>query len=425
MAAACVKGLGFLLFVWLARVLSVEEYAKFGILYGAQTGVAAFAQAGILECAIGQLQRYQSARARSELFGALIGIFLLCGTLSAGVVVCGYSLATQVFSLRELYLFALAAGVGLLTAFGALEAGFLRLEERHEAALAWSSFFPAMTYVGGALVCLAAPSAGAFFAGGLGGVLLGFGIALRRGMGWFGVRRPATVVDHWPQLVAPYLVVAIVGWLSGYGANGLIRALTSTEEVARYTFLFTLASIPQLLATSMNQVWSPRFYRIIHELPPIEVERRNRRFFLWQGLALGVCGTCLLLAYVFGLEFVGGHVNAYKGLGYGLTLLAGSYIVSIPWWHAQNYFFVHSQGRLLMRITIHAGVVGFALWAALIVWYGSAGLYLGFAVQVAIRSLWIWVVAHRRWGIRFPWQGILAGSAGLLSTCALLTWWRG
>src|SRR5206468_1752711 len=182
--------------------------------------------------------------------------------------------------------------------------------------------------------------------------------------------------------IAPFVALTFLGWLSGYGNNYVVRALFDSSDVAKFTFAFTLASIMQLVATSLNQVWSPRFYRIVHEQSWDETDRRNRQFFRWQGLAMGLVGGLVIGIFPSAISLVGGNLVAYQAIQIELMLLFAGYVVLCPWWHCQNYFLVYGKGRELMRVVFKSSVIGVVVWLLLMWWLGSIGIYVGFLVQM-------------------------------------------
>jgi Na+-driven multidrug efflux pump len=90
-----------------------------------------------------------------------------------------------------------------------------------------------------------------------------------------------------------------------------------------------------------------------------------------------------------------------------LLLLFAAYAVSIPWWHAQNYFFANNQGRELMNVTIVGSIAGLLAWVAAALAWGVIGVYAGFFLQMLARSLAAFIAARRHWGVRLQWEGVV------------------
>src|SRR5262245_30658319 len=89
-SAALLKLLGFVFFLWLARTMSVQEYAFWGLLYSLQTGIASFGAVGIAESVVGLLRPNRNPEEQNRLFSAANRSFLVTSGLSGlfGVGLC-------------------------------------------------------------------------------------------------------------------------------------------------------------------------------------------------------------------------------------------------------------------------------------------------------------------------------------------------
>jgi O-antigen/teichoic acid export membrane protein len=415
-SAAFHKGLGFVVFMWLASQLPMAGYAAFGLLYALLSGVGALALAGIVEAVIGLLPEHRSAAERRRLFAAAGGVFAALAAASAAVVAIG----GWAFLRGSVTAPALAAATlaGLLTAFFSLQAQLTRLEEDHRASLLLSFVPPVAGLAGGCSVFLATGSVDGFFAG-FALAMLGTWLVVctrrRRVPAGAALRDDRHAIA---ARLAPFVLVALLGWLAGYGNTWIVQAFFTAEDVARFTFIYTLSSVMQLVATSLNQVWSPRVFRRLQDRPVAEVDAGSRRFFTVQGLALGAVGAALLVAAPLAVGLATGRLAAYRDLEAELLLLLVAYAVSIPWYHVQNYYLAFGRGRQLMHVSLVSSAVGLVLWVAAMVLLGTIGVYAGFALMMATRmaaAVW-W--ARREWGVGLMWQGpalalllLLAGGA--------------
>jgi O-antigen/teichoic acid export membrane protein len=213
-----------------------------------------------------------------------------------------------------------------------------------------------------------------------------------------------------PTLVAaiPFVVIGILSWLVSYGNTYLLKSFFPANTVALFTFAWTLSSVMHLVANSLNQVWVPRFLKLMHELPGEQLERKNRTFALLQGVALGVTGGLVLAAVPLAINWIGGNLLAYRGMSLELFLLFGAYAISIPWWQSQNYFLGYGRGKDLLRITVWTSLLGMILWLAAILALGLIGCYVGFFLYMGTRTVWAAVRARREWSMRASWEGIAA-----------------
>ena len=405
---ALLKLVGFALFMWLAYTLPIEDYATFGLLYALQTALASFALAGICEAVVGLLKNYQAPVQRRQLFSAANTAFMLMA-LPATAIVLFVFFAFANSSAGGLPLLSYVLTTGILAAYASLQAQIIRLDELHLASLGFSFLAPLAGLIGGGAVFLIEETVQSFFFGSAIGLSLAMlGLWACR-IGIYGFVSRIDVVRPILLRIAPFMAIAFLGWLSGYGNNYFVKVLFNSEEIAKFTFVFTLSSIMQLIASSLNQVWSPRFYRIVHERPFDQVEKKNRLFFGVQGLALGLAAGIVIALYPAAIDLLGGKLIAYRAMNIELLLLFASYVLLSPWWHCQNYFLVHGKGEQLMKIMLTTSVAGIVIWVLLMWLLGPVGIYIGFMAQMLLRTLAIVLVAKRYWPVTIAWEGVAAG----------------
>jgi O-antigen/teichoic acid export membrane protein len=411
--AAFQKGVGFLLFVWAARTLGVEEYAVFGLLYALQSALTSFSSAGIVESAIGLLKTYPAPADRARLFSASNSAFVI---LAAGSSVFAVALGLGFLHDATAHAFANVAFVilaGLAAAYVSIQSSLVRLEEHHGASLSLGFVVPMAAFVGGAIGLYLDDSVTAFFAGSAIASLVALLPFVVLHVGHHTFQTDRGEVLRILSILGPFILIAMLAWLGGYGNIYLVQLFFEPAHVAAFAFVYSVSAIMQLVATSLNQVWSPRFYRLYQTLPQADVERRNRLFTVCQGVALGVIGGVALVAYTPAADFAGGNLLRYRGLRVELFFLFLAYAVSIPWWHAQNYFYAHGKGRELMRISISGAVAGLVLWLASATLFGPLGAYLGFFLQMVVRAAFALAWARREWRIRISWEGPLIAGCGM------------
>jgi O-antigen/teichoic acid export membrane protein len=408
-ATALVKAAYFAFVIYLAAVLPPEAYALFGLLYALQTAIGVFAGVGVQESTIGRLGASATLDDRQELYRTGFGLFFISGAVA--VVVLAVGAASVIAGERNITILAISSALllGLINASSALQAGFLRLDERHLASIVYSCGVPLVSCAGSFAGFYSDGSVEAIFAGGLVSGAVGL-LALR-----FAGLRPFSGSPNWPRAKAqasgllPFAAIAIFGWFSGYGINFVIRGVFEAIEVARYTLLLTAASVAQMAATAMNMAWSPRFYRMYLGSATRDAELHSRRFFAVQAWALGLLAAVVIAILPWAAGGIGGYLAAYGGMRLEMALLFSGYLLSIPWWHAQNYFLIANEGASLMRIVIWTGVAGVGAWGVSMFILGEIGIYMGFVFQIAMRSIAAWIYARERWQVSPPWLSISAG----------------
>lgn len=405
---ALLKLVGFALFMWLAYALPVKDYAAFGLFYALQTALTSLALAGIFEAVVGLLQKHQTPVRRRRLLGAANTAFALMALPAiAFVLFVFFAFARASESGLQGLIYVLASGI--LIAYSSLQAQIIRLEEQHLSSLHFSFLSPLAGLIGGGGAFLFEKTVQSFFLGSAIGLSLSMlGLCVCR-IGFYEFVSRINVVRPILLRVAPFIAIAFLGWLSGYGNNYFVKVLFNSEEVAKFTFVFTLSSILQLIASSLNQVWSPRFYRIVYERPLEEVEKKNRLFFRSQGLALGLAGGIVIAIYPATIGVLGGKLIAYQAMNVELLLLFASYVLLSPWWHCQNYYLVHGKGQQLMKIVLVTSVVGVVTWLMLMWLLGPIGIYIGFMAQMLLRTSAIVAFAKKHWSVTIAWEGVALG----------------
>ncbi len=408
-AAAALKLVSFGLFMWLARSLSVPEYGSWGLYYALQTGITTFGLVGIVESVIGLWRDHRLPEDQLRLAGGANTV-LLFNTAAMALITAVLTWCFVPPAERSL-----ATGItvfvsGSMLAFAALQAQILRLQEKHFAALGFNFLVPLAGLGGSALAFTWEHSIRAFFCGASAGLALALGCARLAGAGCYSLTCERA---HWRPIVQrliPFLTITLLGWVSGYGNTYIIKSFFNETEVARFTLLFMLAAVLQLIASALNQVWAPHFYRMTREAQPAEVMQHSGRFLSRQGIALGFTGAALLAAYPWLTRQLGGNLQSYQSLNDELLLLVLYYVVSIPWWHCQNYFLAHDEGQLMMRMNLSVSAVGLAVLGLAMWAWGPWGFYIGFFSQMVLRSAGAVLVAKRRWPMVVGYGGMLAGS---------------
>jgi len=367
-----------------------------------------FALAGIVEAVIGSLKDHQVPEQRAWLFANAQVAFLLetiCAIVFALLVLIFFFDGSNLSMLT--YASVLCGGTFL--ALASFHTQIVRLEEKHLLSVLFL-FAPAFGgFIGGFVAVFFERTAGAFFIGSAAGILLPLlGLSVSHPYYKLVVVRSREIRKIlWRA--APFIGIAILGWLGGYGNNYIIDYIFMHDDVAKFTFALSLSSVMLLISVSLNQVWSPRFYRMIHERPFKEVERYNRTFFRLVSLVLGFVGGMVIVVFSWVLALFGGNLLAYQYMNLELSLLFAGYVVLIPWWQCCNHLLAHAMGTSMLNITLITSAIGICVWVVLMYLLGSIGIYLGFFIQMIVRSIGIFLAARRNWPVNVSWAGILTG----------------
>lgn len=408
---------GFLLSLWLARSLDVFEYGNYGMLLAIQTGVATFGIVGIYEAVVGLIRCCDVENQRQKLFWDACHVFK--ATISVTLLVA----VTYLYFMEELKVDApviLCVLIsGAVMSYSLLQAQIMRLEEKHIASLGFSFVAPVVSLLVGGIAFGMTHTLSSFFVGSCLGLIFSILIVVKI---YSNKDCKYSHTDNFRaklfKRINPYIAIAFLGWMSGYGSNLVISKIFSNIEVAQFTFAMSIGAIMQLVASALNQVWSPRFFNIVHIEEIDKVENKNSKFFLIQGALLGVIAMLGIVLLPPFLHFIGGNLVSYAEMQIEFFIMFAGYIILIPWWHCSNYFLAHDRGVTIMNITLATSMAGITLWLALMWLFGAIGIYLGFFAQMLLRSVGIVFVARRFWALRTNWAapsiGITLAAAGLL-----------
>jgi O-antigen/teichoic acid export membrane protein len=412
-----VKAAYTLMVLLMAVVLTRDAYADFSIIYSLQTAMTTFAVIGLGEVTAGRLKAHPIGIRRQILFQRMSGFF--CVTALAALVMIAPFMAMTLVNRDLVVPTILAVLLGTVISFSVLQAGFHRIDERHLVSLLSSALVPFSGIVGFVIGGWWAQSLEliywlGFFCAGITLTIL----ILKKKMYIGPVPKLAMVRREIINLV-PFYVIGIFGWLSGYGMNFFIGLWFGLEYIAIFTLLFTIASIGQLMANSLNMVWTPHFIRLFNAEEVRYAESQGRYFFAILAIVLGIASAAAvgLLPWVTGL--IGGNLSNYSDYRLELALLIIGYILAIPWWLSLNYYYVTSYGHELMVLSLWSGGAGLLVWVICMVALGPIGIFVGFPLQMAVKSLLMWKAASKYWHIRPPWKMMALGCTIVFSALLL------
>ncbi len=389
---------------WLATRLSTIDYGRYGLGLALQQFVTIVALGGIVESVIGRMRALEDGPVRSALFASARRAVLVMAVCILVLLSVGLGLtANKGFEIAE-GMSAVAAGT--MFGYASMVAALARLEERHSVAIVYTTLPTVISYLAGVVAILLLNTVWSFFLGAaLGGAL---GVVILRYMGDHSSRTPAEAVSATspcPLLVmsVPYFGATLFGWLSGFGYNFVIDHFFATEEIARFTFALSIASLLLMVASALNQVWSRRFY------PIATLEVANRAFHSVLSVAMGILGGAMVLAYPVALHLLGAKLAAYADMQANVAVLVAGYVVLPAWWQCMNHLLSGGHGRVLFRVTAVSGALGIAAGIGLLLLLGSAGIYLSFVLTMVLRASVISLAVRRSVAVSPPVLGISVG----------------
>ena len=204
------------------------------------------------------------------------------------------------------------------------------------------------------------------------------------------------------------LPIIIVNWMIGYGANFMIGKEFSKNDIAEFTFAVTLNSLLLLTLNSINQVWSPRFFKVAHENSDEELASLNSLMSTAMLLLVSVVIGIILLFYVDVLNVVGGNLRGYSSLHPYLLLTFSSFILLTLYYRCINYFYLFRKQYVYMNIFLVSGILGLICWWLMMRFLWRPGIYCGYFLCIVLRSMVVFLYARKAWSVRVSAEEIPA-----------------
>jgi len=411
-SSGLLKLITFLLLFWLARDLSVDEYAEFGLFYSMQLGIVAFSISGIIESATGFLKSNSINSIEKLFFNSKI-VFLLYFSIIFFLLSTYYYLFldTGIVFFAVIY-------CSLILSYCSLQFQLLRINEKHIKSIIFSFFIPLVGFIGALILYSNFRNYEFYFYGASIGLTISIIISIIFQKINFKVE--INLAKKIIYKSAPFILVAFVGWCSGYGNSFIINFFLESESVAKYTFLLTLGSSVLVIATSLNQVWAPRVYKLISNSDFIKVEKESSIFYGKMSLIIAVVSSFIIISYPYVLDLIGGNLVNYKDLGFELMLIFLSYLTLTSWWNSYNYFLYFGKGKLVFKIIIISSSIGLFIWVLLIYFLKDIGVYIGFLIQMMLRALVINIYSKQLYNVNYNWLYLLLSFCILISTYFIL-----
>ena len=407
-SSGLVKLISFLILFWLARDLSVDEYAKFGLFYSMQLGIVAFSISGIIESATGFLKSNSINSIEKLFFNSKI-VFLLYFSIIFLVLSTYYYL----FLDKGIVFFAVIY-CSLILSYCSLQFQLLRLDEKHIKSIIFSFLVPVVGILGAFIMYYKFRAYGSYFYGSSIGLTISIFFLLITQK--FNFNFEIGLLKKIMVKSVPFIFVAFIGWISGYGNLFIINFFLDNKSVAAYTFLMTIGSAILILANSLNQVWAPRVYKLISNSDFIKVEKESSIFYGKMSLIIAIVSSFIIISYPYVLDLIGGNLVNYKDFQFELMLIFLSYLTLTSWWNSYNYFLYFGKGKLVFKIVIISSSIGLFIWVLLIYFLKDIGVYIGFLIQMMLRALVINIYSKQLYNVNYNWLYLLLSFCILIST---------
>jgi O-antigen/teichoic acid export membrane protein len=393
---------------FLAITLPVAEFGFFSMLNSYQVAAATFGSVGIVESLSGQLKNDDLSNVGSKvLFRKFTLILIILSFLTFLFLVIAIYFTN--YKINNFYLYTISVLVGLIISFANIQSYFFRLDGSNFKSLISNSIISYLYY---SIIILSAfyldridillsISASAVFAV--------FIILIISNYFYRPLILNISEIFFYLKIIFPYIIIGFFGWISGYGVNVFINELLGLKVVALFSFLLTISTLVQLVSSSLNIVWGPKFYKHFLNNDFDIAEKNNKQFYQLQILLLTILSVAILVIY----KYISLSIPniPYKNRILELCLLLISFIINIPWVHCSNYFFISNNGNKLMKNLLFTGIISIVMWVVFIHFFGEMGVFIGFVFNSSFKSIIIWIDSRNYWNVSNLWLEISSAVA--------------
>jgi O-antigen/teichoic acid export membrane protein len=404
-STAFLKVVGLVVFFYLGSQLSSSDYASFGILYSLQVLVNTFGIAGVVEFFVSRVHHTNNEDVKRELESVVATLLLILLTITCLFISIYFVIRYEPgIDLFLSFLFVLINSVVLT--ISSFRTQIERLYGNYKDSLKFSFVVPLSSFIIGFVLFNMEHSVNSFFLGcALGSILsllflggLNFNLSLSSyGLVWIA-----------GLSCLPHIGSGFFGWVGGYGINHIITSELNVSVISTFSFLYPVGSLMQLFASSMNQAWSPVFFREIHSDFSSSLEIKNKRFFKLMIFFLTLIGVIMVIFVPKLVRFFGGNIVAYVENEFYLFAIVLSYVVLPPFWHCQNYFLAYGLGGDLFNVGALSTGLGILFTVLFIRYFGEVGVYLGILSTSIIKVVIIYIVSIRHWKLNVSFDFLFA-----------------
>ena len=406
------KSISFIVVILIARNLSIQEYSMFGSCTHKQVAITLLS-AGYIEIAINKSFKTTSENKKiyKKIIFSAFRVSLIFFALFLFVIFIVNALNLSSLDSPS---YILAMSGGIIGSYLLIFSRINRLEEKHMKAIALLHFPLILSFVLGIfLIFFKGNYAIMFFIGSTIGFFISLFILIKFFWGYIKNNFKVSIEDtlRINKEIRPYQFVALLGWIGGYGNVFIIKIFLEDLSVAKYTFLYTLGGIMLLAANSLNQVWSPYFYRISKTMKHSFIENTSYSYYTLLAFILSAIACLIVLLFKPLLMFFGGNLNIYSNYVFELALVFGSFIIYTPVWHCRNHLYLKTDGVEILRLSIFSNLSGLIIMILLIYFFKDIGIYIGLAALSFVQVIFFCHYTKKSFNSLFAFKSIVIGIA--------------
>ena len=189
------------------------------------------------------------------------------------------------------------------------------------------------------------------------------------------------------RLGIPLILVSLSGWITGLGLTVIVSGVVARSTIAQYGMIISINAALLIAYNSFNQVWVPIFFNKSRDVTGEQLDHVNSAANDLLNLVVINIVVCMYLfsKELFALLKMSDHKDICRYLGIVLV----SHCFLFLYYRYVNYYFLSKRNTVFMVEIILSGVLGLAATAALIAAWGDVGVYWGYTITMALRSIMV------------------------------------
>ena len=369
-----------LLIIYLSAILNEYDFGLFSLLLTYQYGVMTFGSAGINENLISQIPTGKKTFSLINANNNATSFFL--------TIVSAFSFLLFYFFLRDNADYSLIffpVFIGFIMSYSLYTTSAFKLEGDFSKALFFGPFVLIVLSISMIIISIITKKIFDIFLVGFISttifiilIILSFKVSLKFD-NLFSIKENL-------RYIYPFTVIAIFAYLSGYGFNLISISILDVETIGIYSFLLTISTAPQIFASSLISIYSPKFYDLYINNNKSKALKSSNSFYI----LIIVMSFILSLIIIFSLYYSKNFdfpLNKYSEYYFKSSLILTGYLLAIPFWYNSMIIYIEKMNSEYMNSIVISGIIGILIWVILTAFFNELGLYIGFVLQVFFKSL--------------------------------------
>ncbi len=392
-----------LLIIYLGANLDEKNFGVFSLLISFQFGVMTFGSAGINENLITYMSKNQSDDLKL-INSRTNSVFLIISLFASIIFLLIYYFLNQINDFKYLIFFPIS--IGLIMSYSIYTSSALKLEQKFIKALFFGPMALIILSSSMILTFVFKESLTYIFISGFLSILFFILLIIKIFNLSLNFINPLKIKEDL-NYIFPFIIIAIFGYLSGYGYNLISISFLSLEQIGIYSFLLTISTAPQILSSSLISIYSPKFYKLYLNNNHTSALKSSNNFYFIIILSSFLI-SLIIVSIIFVSRYLEFPLNKYSEFYFYSSLILSGYLLAIPFWYNSMIIYIKKMNKEYMNSIILSGIIGLIIWILLTYFFNENGLYIGFLLQVLIKSLLLEIYIPKEWKNKTIWLYTIA-----------------